>query len=268
MNLTGDQEAIRIRNEYARRDGRGFSQIIYRYSNPAFMFHMQEREWAILLSLRREGIDLTGSKILEVGCGNGHILQRFIEFGARVAVGIDLMGSRVGQGRKSYPNLHLHQGDAAFLPFGNAGFDLVMQFTCLSSVMEPTMRRQIASEMWRVLRPGGVILFYDLRPISIFSRLFIRALRQFKLEGKFVREDIFQEYVRNPTPTQPLAIKEIRSLFSQGDMNCRTLSLDFSVARLAELSHWLASVLSCLPCLRTHYLVIVRKPFLDQRVGD
>ena len=102
---------------------------------------MQEREWAILRLLRSEEIKLNGITVLEIGCGTGHILQRFLEFGVQLAAGIDLMESRIEAGKKSYPNLHLAIGNGAQLPYANNSFDMVMQFMCLSSVLDPVDAR-------------------------------------------------------------------------------------------------------------------------------
>ena len=54
--------------------------------------------------------------------------------------------------------------NAAELPFPDGEFDLVTHFTCLSSVLDPGLRAAIAAEMWRVVRPGGVVLSFDMRP--------------------------------------------------------------------------------------------------------
>ena len=49
------------------------------------------------------------------------------------------------------------------LPWPDASFDLVSQFTVFSSILDPAVKQQVAAEMRRVVRPGGKILWYDLR---------------------------------------------------------------------------------------------------------
>src|SRR4030066_669541 len=147
-------EISRLRAEYARRDAAGLSST-YTYRNPAFAFHMQEREWAMLRMLEEGRVNLTGARLLEVGCGTGHILERFLEFGAEKAVGIDLAEHRIRVAKGKYPNLLLLQGNAAELPFPGNTFDMAMQFLCLSSVLAPGVRQRIAAEMWRGGGPGG-----------------------------------------------------------------------------------------------------------------
>jgi ubiquinone/menaquinone biosynthesis C-methylase UbiE len=258
----GNQEINRIRMEYDRRDTEGHSTI-YSYINPAFMFHMQERESSILRMLRDAKVDLTGSNVLEVGCGTGHILQRFMEFGSRKATGVELMESRILTGKKMYPNLNLIKGNAAQLPFANNSFDMVMQFMCLSSVLDPKVRQQIADEMWRVLRPEGTILFYDLRPLRFrfHNRIFHLMLFIFKLITLKVKinqaKTNEQKFI--PTPIIPLSITEVKMLYNRGLMRYSSVSLDFNMAKIAEKSLFFAHFLSNLPFLRTHYLVLVRK---------
>jgi len=264
MTVFNDKEVERIHREYCRRDALGLSKI-YCYANPAYLFHIQEREWEILRLLRDENINLAKCRILEVGCGTGHILQRFLEFGAREATGIDLMENRIQTGKMKYPLLHLMRGNAGRLPYKESSFDLVMQFMCLSSVLDPLMRQQIADEMWRVLRPGGTILSYDLRPIPSSVRVLYLPFYFFRrifrvLVAKPNQDRAGIEGQTSPTPIRPLAIAEIKKLFFDGWMRCFTVSLDFNLAGIAGTSLFLANLLSYIPFLRTHYLVFVHKP--------
>ena len=258
-----EKELERIKEEYARRDSSGVLKM-YSYQNPAFTFHMKERERAILKMLRRENINLSACDVLEVGCGTGHILQRFLEFGARTATGIDLMPNRIEEGDKSYPRLKLSQGDASHLPFESNQFDLVMQFMCLSSVLDSNMRKQIANEMWRVLKPGGNILFYDMKPGTYMHGLVFKLIGLFRGVLKKLRRtaaEVKKENIQieRDTPIHLFDLGEIKDLFPQGSMHSQSVSLDFKLASLAGKSYFFASILSCLPFLRTHYLVIIRK---------
>ena len=267
-HLAQSEESARIEREYARNDSSGISDRLYRYENPAFLFHMQERERVILGALRRLGIVLSGSHLLEVGCGNGHILQRFLEFGAASGCGVDLMANRILDGTTRYPNLKLHQGDASRLPFEDEQFHLVIQFMCLSSVLDPSMRRQIASEMWRVLKPGGAILSYDLRPTGKLGWRLVRLLRfLLNKELNYSKESPGEAQPQATVPIQPLTISEVQALFPQGEVDYQSVSLDFSLARAAAFSDFLARVMALVPVLRTHYLVTTRK-VLPFKVGD
>ncbi len=257
MNISNNgKEAKRIREEYVRRDNLGLTNV-YKYSNPTFLFHMQEREWGIIETLRRQNIAIDQCIVLEVGCGTGHILERWIEFGAGVAVGIDLMIGRLLRGHQRYPNLPLLQGNGAELPFASEVFDMVLQFTCLSSVLDPSARARIADEMWRVLRPGGIIVSYDLRDYSLLIRMLSSVSASFQRARRLWKEP---EACQKPTPIEPLSLQEINRLFGKGSISCRSTSLHFRLASIARFSHLLAWTLGRLPCLRSHHLAIIRKP--------
>ena len=192
MSLPGQSEVERIRAAYRERDAvvAGSSAWL----DPAYRLRMQELEWALLESLGDAGVDPLGKSVLEVGCGGGYFLSRFLDYGAAQATGIDLMEHRVAAARERDPRLELVAGDASKLPWDDGSFDVVTQFTCLSSVLDPDLRLAIAAEMWRVLRPGGAIVSYDMSGAPVA----VRALR---------RAAALRPARRTPagTPTTPIA---------------------------------------------------------------
>ena len=246
-----NEEIERIRREYAKRDGADFGRKFH-YDNPGFMYHMQEREWGIMQALSREGLNLSATDVLEVGCGTGHILQRFLDFGAHSATGVELMSHRVHAGSKRYPGVRILQADAGHLPFVSESFGLVSQFMCLSSVLDRELRARIADEMWRVLSPGGLILSYDLRP----SSLVLRAINRLGHHLEFGNAKADPHPV---TPIRPLPASELMELYPKGRIRVLSISLNSHLGALAKVSRSLPSLLSALPPLRSHFLAVVRK---------
>jgi SAM-dependent methyltransferase len=243
-------ELERIRREYIRRDTAGVANV-YSYENPAFAFHMEERERCLLRMLSRADVDLTATDVVEIGSGTGHILQRFLDFGARSVLGIELMPHRIAMGQAKYPGLRMVCADGGALPLPSNSFGLVTQFMCLSSVLDSALRGRIASEMWRVLSPRGVILSYDLRANSKLRTAIGYAAQYMKSAGPNNGSD---------TPIQPFGLDDLRRLFPTGNMDAVSLSLDFNLAAVAGVSRSLASWLSFMPPLRTHWLALIRKP--------
>jgi SAM-dependent methyltransferase len=224
-------EEQRIRTAYARRAG----EPCYAES-AAGRFLFQEREREVLGLLERQGfLPLSGSRILEVGCGTGKWLRDLIAWGAdpENVYGVELLPASAARARRlSAQAVTIECASATELSFPPGSFDLVIQATVFSSVLDQAMRRRMAAEMLRVLRPNGLILWYDL----------------------------FMPNPRNPT-TRPIGKSEIRDLFPGCRHELRRVSLASPIARALATRSWLGCYLmGMIPGLRTHYLGAFRKP--------
>ncbi len=154
----------RLRATYAERDAA--SDTPYRWDNPGYVTYMQAVERALLRGLADAGVQLSGARVLDVGCGGGYFLHRLVEYGAAEGCGIDLMETRIESARERYPGLEWRVGSATDLPFADGSFDLVTQFTCLSSIVDDEARAASAREMLRVAGPEGGVLSFDMRRSS------------------------------------------------------------------------------------------------------
>jgi SAM-dependent methyltransferase len=109
--------------------------------------------------------DISGKQVVEVGCGRGggsaFVFERFAPSSM---TGIDLARTAIERARRRYgrPGLTFLTGDAQNLPFADASFDAVINVE--SSHCYPDVARFLG-EVVRVLRPGGLLLFTDFRPI-------------------------------------------------------------------------------------------------------
>jgi SAM-dependent methyltransferase len=61
---------------------------------------------------------------------------------------------------KRFPEITVLPGDAFEIEKGD-GFDVVFQGTVFSSILDPKLRQSLAEKMKSLLRPGGIILWYD-----------------------------------------------------------------------------------------------------------
>ncbi len=93
----------------------------------------------------------------------GQILRDFIKYGARPEnlYGIDLLPDRIEEARRVSPNIDFRYGNAEELPYEEEFFDIVIQFTVFTSILDMNMKKKVAGEMLRVLKPSGSILWYD-----------------------------------------------------------------------------------------------------------
>lgn len=225
-----DAELERIREEYRARDA--VAETPYRWDNPAYVAYMQALERELLRALDRVGARLEGARVLDVGCGSGYFLHRFREYGATECHGIDLMENRIAEGRERYPALELRIGSATELPFADSEFDLVTQFTCLSSILDGDVRLAAAREMRRVTREW--MLSFDLRGLRLPGRR-----------------------PAGGTPTVGLDRAELARLFGEPALLRRVLP-PFELAQLLGGRDLLARALAVPPPLRSHYLGLWR----------
>ncbi|MGH3442358.1 MAG: class I SAM-dependent methyltransferase [Nitriliruptorales bacterium] len=114
----------------------------------------------------------TGARVLEVGCGPGHLALRLAHDHNLDVTGVDLDPPMIELAREQSetmswtgdaPRPTFRVGDAAALPFPYGSFDVVVSTLSMHHWADPAAG---LSEVGRVLRPGGHALIWDLRPRS------------------------------------------------------------------------------------------------------
>jgi len=102
---------------------------------------------------------MTGSTVLEVGCGLGEHSMELLEFGhAKWYAGLDLSTGLIKNAKLQYKSLDFLAGDGCLLPFADSSFDVVTSSFIFHhvpvSLREKALREQ--------LRVGKVALLRDL----------------------------------------------------------------------------------------------------------
>jgi trans-aconitate methyltransferase len=92
----------------------------------------------------------SGERVLDLGCGTGHLTAQIAETGAHV-VGIDKSGEMIRQARQKYPSLQFEVMDACEIVFPKP-FDAVFSNATLHWIKEP---ERVITGIARALRPGG-----------------------------------------------------------------------------------------------------------------
>jgi ubiquinone/menaquinone biosynthesis C-methylase UbiE len=164
-------EADRIARAYQDLQSRAGSR--WDLANRGNQAILSERRRLTRRALEQAGwIPLGRRRVLEVGSGGGSELAWLRQLGGDPTrlVGVDLLEDRVASARQAYPELDFRQGNAEHLEFPDASFDVVMALTVFSSIFDEAMAANVASEIVRVLRPGGALLWYDVRYDSVSNR--------------------------------------------------------------------------------------------------
>jgi trans-aconitate methyltransferase len=116
-----------------------------------------------------------GERILDLGCGTGHLTAQIAESGAEVT-GVDRSAEMVAAARLAYPKLKFEISDATNLSFQEE-FDAVFSNATLHWIHEPEL---VLRGVWRALRPGGrfVAEFGGRRNIRAMQEAFDLALAE------------------------------------------------------------------------------------------
>jgi ubiquinone/menaquinone biosynthesis C-methylase UbiE len=158
------EELARIRAVYDRR-GREVSPDRYADTNPRAAIFQQELEQRILqLLATKSSLSLATQRVLDVGCGDGRWLRRFTQWGASPEnlAGIDLLPERIAVARQSSPSaVRFYCGSAGQIPLEHRSVDIVLCMNVFSSILAEGLRAAVATEMLRVLRRGGFVVWYD-----------------------------------------------------------------------------------------------------------
>lgn len=230
--MSDSADLDRLRDEYADRKTRLAGKDLYSFFYAPYQFAIQQRQRALIQALKRLGLaSLKGKRILEVGCGSGGVLVEYLSLGAEPEnlFGIDLLRDRLVEAHYKLPLSGVSCADGQHLPFPDRSFDLVLQYTAFSSVLDEKIKQQMAADMQRVLRPGGAVLWYDfwLNPINL--------------------------------QTRGIRPAEIKSLFAGCSVSVSKITLAPPIARrLVPLSWGLAALLESLRLLNSHYLAVIQ----------
>jgi len=125
-NLALRQAKYHDRNPIVRYANRRFMDTIHRLTSP-----------------------LAWQSMLDLGCGEGMVLERVFARHSGQVVGMDLDQARVALARRTVRAAHFLVGDAHALPFADCTFDLVISLEVLEHVGRP---EDVLREIGRVCR--------------------------------------------------------------------------------------------------------------------
>jgi len=223
-----EKEIRRIQGVYAQRDID--SESHYSWMDFSYLYTMQERDRAVAKLWKKHGF-MPGvqTRALDVGGGSGKGGRWLLELGVppeNIHIN-DLMPQRLEAARSTLPSaVHFQAGDATALQMEDQSFDIVMQSVVFSSILDTRVQAALAETMWRLVKPGGGILWYDFT-------------------------------VNNPSNKNVAGVnlEQVRQLFPDASVYSRKITLAPPISRVACRIHpVLYPVLNGVRWLRTHRL--------------
>lgn len=227
-------ESVKVVERYARRAQLGQDD---RYSmlNPSVWLGVQERQRVLIQLLRQHANNsLDQLRVLEVGCGSGGNLLELLRMGfdPENLCANELLPERVAVAQKNLPAaIKLHIGDATQVEFSENSFDIVYQSTVFSSLLDENFQHKLADQMWRWVKPGGGVLWYD-----------------FTFDNP------------NNKDVKGVPVSRIRALFPDAQIDVRRVTLAPPVSRrICKVHPALYGWFNALPLLRTHVICWIGK---------
>ncbi|MEH2122199.1 class I SAM-dependent methyltransferase [Nostoc sp.] len=119
------------------------------------------------------------TQVLDLCCGSGQTTQFLVKFSQNVT-GLDASPKSLQRARQNVPLASYIEAFAENMPFADNLFDVVHTSVALHE-MQPQQLRKIISEVYRVLKPGGMFTLVDFHAptnpifwpgVSVFLLLF------------------------------------------------------------------------------------------------
>lgn len=227
-----DPEVDRVRSVYAGYERDPRKRATWGGGNLANDAMWREFQREADAALRRAGVAIAAARILDVGCGRGRILEWLRDLGAPPAHlhGVDLLRERVAEANAAHADARYLCADGRHLPFSDRAFDVVFCVNLFGSILSRGVAAAVASEMQRVLKPGGAIVWCDSRYPNPWNR-----------------------HVRG------YSRRAIRRLFPHCRLDLRTITVAPPLVRpLGRRAAEIYRLLARLPFLRVRYLGIIR----------
>jgi demethylmenaquinone methyltransferase/2-methoxy-6-polyprenyl-1,4-benzoquinol methylase len=122
------------------------------------------------------------SHILDLACGTGILSSMLAKRGKSVA-GLDLTFEYLLTLKHKLKKMPIAQGTAEVLPYRDDSFDAIVS----SYLAKYVDVQKVIDECWRVLRPGGIVVFHDFTyPRGLTCNLWHIYFKLLRLAGRLV----------------------------------------------------------------------------------
>ncbi|HEV8286810.1 MAG TPA: class I SAM-dependent methyltransferase [Chitinophagaceae bacterium] len=137
-----DLDAPFFQTEYEKAQDKYADEFLYG------RYHINEELENIIGTLPKE------AKILDIGCGTGHLSHYLQKKGFNV-IGIEPSQNMLSYARKNFPQIQFIEGVSSELPFEDNTFDFILSIEVMRYLHSADIAKTY-SEVFRVLKKGGL----------------------------------------------------------------------------------------------------------------
>ena len=150
----------------------------------------------VIFSIFLEEIDVTGTTIVDIGCGTGRHWKRLLDKNPKQLTGFDISQGMLDKLKEKFPDARVFRSDGIGLAgMNNNAVDLVISTLTVAHIKNI---EEALVEWNRVLKPGGGIIITDYHPDLLVKG----AKRTFRYNNRTV---IVKNYVHSIETLQRLA---------------------------------------------------------------
>jgi ubiquinone/menaquinone biosynthesis C-methylase UbiE len=176
----------------------------------------------------------SGLEALDVGCGIGnyhaHLGSRF-----ETLRGVDVSQASLRRAAAKNGHISYHHYDGHRLPFEDQTFQIAFTI-CVMHHVTPAQWGNFASEMKRVLQPGGLALVFEHNPANPLTRRIVNRC-------EFDRDAVLLSRSKAEKLLAEAGLKNVRSrcILSIPSTGAWTRNLDFMIGRLGLGAQYVVS---------------------------
>ena len=234
-----------------------YKELLVRYQNGVAKGYGESKDTldeALRVFVSQE-LKRKSGKLIDVGCGNGRLLERIAHNDSLSIVGLDFSPEMMNRAKERVSEagnipFFVH-GDAAGMPFPDNSFDYVVCLSMLFNHPDYVFMEKIIKDMIRICKKGGTI-YFDL--YNIWNPLIFKITRQGRKRKNLLNfggKGIEYGKIKHLLKKHQVQSFERRLFF------LRDKPRDFRRSKITWFFRAIAYKI--IPLLRPRYLVIVNK---------
>jgi ubiquinone/menaquinone biosynthesis C-methylase UbiE len=203
-------------------------------------FFTQHKAWLINRILAKSGRNPANMSLLDVGCGVGKIHRALKDVMQKVS-GVDVSAESIRLAGHEHKNCDYRTYDGQHLPYADGNFDMAMAI-CVFHHIPPAQWQQVAAEMLRVLKPGGLVLVIEHNPFNPVTRYIVNSC-SFDADAVLLSPRRLRKLFERPNAEQ-VATRSILNIPPKSEI---LRSLDMSLGLLPIGAQYYLTATKCTP---------------------